>query len=300
MRFRLSIPFGTLLGAKLRIHILLPVFIALSVWLDALPYYLMLFALVFGHELCHTLAARALGIEVLEIELAPFGGVARVASDMELRPVCEIVVALAGPAFNVLLVFLAAFAERYWILDPERLSSFIGANLLLAGFNLLPALPLDGGRVLRAALALPFGLTRATKIASWTGVCAGILVLALAMYNAIYGAINITFFLCGAMLIVMALREGRGAETLYLRDITARERALYRDGALPVRWIAAASDSSVRSVVRRFRPNSYHRVIMLDGGLRECGSLTEEELVHAMMHSHSETPLKKIRQHRLP
>lgn len=292
---RLSFPFGTLCGAKLRIHIFLPLFLLLAAWLGMLPYYLLLFALVFGHEICHSLAARAMGIEVTEIELAPFGGVARVASDIELRPVAEIVVALAGPAFNVLLVLLATFVDHFLLLCPAYLASFIGANLLLAGFNLLPALPLDGGRVLRAALSLPLGLTRGTKIASLSGVSVGCLLLALAVWSALSGVINIAYFLSCAMVVMMAIREGRSVQTLYLRDIAARERALARDGLLPVRILAAPSQASVRSVVRRFRPRSYHRVVLLDESLRERGEVTEGELVRAMMNYRSEVSLGELR-----
>ena len=290
-----SLPFGTFFGAKLRLHVLLPVYIALAAWLNVLPYHLMLFALVLGHELCHAAAARLLGVEVLEIELAPFGGVARLAPEMELRPASEIVIALSGPAFNVLLVLLSAFAERFWPPDARVLSPFIEANLLLACFNLLPALPLDGGRVLRAAIALPLGLTRATKIAALSGVIVGGLLLAAGIWGAANGAVNATYLLCGVMLLLMAAREGRSAETLYLRDITARERALRREGALPVRWIAAAPETTVRAVARRMRPGSYHKIVLIGEGLRERCTLTETELTRAMLGGQSETPLGEIR-----
>ncbi len=291
---RLSIPFGTLLGARLRVHPLLLAMLVFSYWMGALPYYAMMFALILGHEIAHSLAAKALGIDILEIELAPFGGVARLSAELEMRPAAEIIVSLAGPALNVLLVLLAAFWDRYAFFPPESLSAFIGVNLMLAGFNLVPALPLDGGRVLRAALALPLGFSRATKIASLLGVGLGIAIVAAGIWGAVKGLVNLTYFICGITLVLTALRERRSAAALYLRDVTARAGALARDGALPVKYLAAPGDATVRAMVGRFRPRTYHRVVLLDGALKERGELSEGEIVKALMENRSEDTLMDL------
>jgi Zn-dependent protease len=141
----------------------------------------LLVSAVFGcvllHELGHALMARRFGIRTLDITLYPIGGVARL-ERMPRNPGAEFLIALAGPAVNLAiaaglggLAFLSGAWEpgAYLTLADHFVSSLIGFNLVLALFNLVPAFPMDGGRVLRALLSGWLGRLRATEIAAQVG-----------------------------------------------------------------------------------------------------------------------------------
>src|SRR6266404_7719828 len=168
-----SLPIVRIAGIQLRIHI---TFLLLIGWL-AIGYYsqagsaaavagvlviLLLFACVVLHEFGHAFAAKAFGINTPDITLLPIGGVARL-ERMPEKPMQELVIALAGPLVNVVIapglsVAIgwrgAAGVEVFE--SPNLLTQLLAINVLMFLFNLLPAFPMDGGRVLRALLATRF------------------------------------------------------------------------------------------------------------------------------------------------
>jgi len=114
------------------------------------------------HELGHAMAAKRFGIETAHITMYPFGGVAAI-KGMPEDPDQELVIALAGPAVNFVLV--AAFGLAWGAFGGRFLVAMIGVNLMMGLFNLIPALPMDGGRVLRALLARRMGWVPASMLA---------------------------------------------------------------------------------------------------------------------------------------
>lgn len=181
-----SIPIFRVSGILVRIHV---TFLLLLAWL-AFSYYtqggsaaaagrvgfiLLLFACVLLHEFGHAIAAKAFGINTPDITLLPIGGVARL-ERMPEKPSQELIVALAGPAVN-LVIALALFlvigfrdvTDTGAVEAPSMLTKLMVINVWLVLFNLLPAFPMDGGRVLRALLATRLNYARATQIAATIG-----------------------------------------------------------------------------------------------------------------------------------
>jgi len=153
----------------------------------------VLLACLILHELGHTLAAQRLGVPVIEIMLLPIGGVARFAHEPR-KPRHELLIALSGPLVNLLIAICSWLAlEQYRVpLDPNNLLSIgepsalallrvlFWGNAILSLFNLLPALPMDGGRVFRVLLALSLGRSRATQVAAAVGQLIAIVLLSIA------------------------------------------------------------------------------------------------------------------------
>ena len=131
------------------------------------------FGCVVLHELGHALTARRFGIETRDITLYPIGGVASLRS-MPRSPKAELLIALAGPAVNVAIASLLIGLSQIGLLGNELskdglLGTLLFINLMLAFFNMIPAFPMDGGRVLRAVLTKWVGRLRATTIAAGIG-----------------------------------------------------------------------------------------------------------------------------------
>ncbi|MDD4680610.1 MAG: M50 family metallopeptidase [Clostridia bacterium] len=236
------------------------------------------------HEMSHVLAARLLKLKVSEIELLPFGGAVRIQSLFELNPVHEILVSVAGPLSNVLLLlFYFGGVQLKWLTPFSQDSDFVNINLMLAGFNLLPALPLDGGRMLRAILARQMGIQRATRIANGMGLLLALILTTAGLYGLYYRVVNYSLFILSGFLIYSVIQEKRNATYVMLKDITYKKEALLKEGSLPIRNIAVISNLALKDVVKKFIPQRYHYIQVMDEQLKELGTLNESEIVNGLL-----------------
>lgn len=175
-----------------------------SIW-----FILSLFVCVVLHEFGHALTGRRYGITTKNIVLLPIGGVANM-EKMPEKPIQELWVALAGPAVNVLIAALLALVllTQGKLVVPESADAAISAsnfllnllvvNLWLVLFNLIPAFPMDGGRVLRALLAMRYDRVKATNIAAKLGQLLGIVFIGLGLFNNVWLIFIGVFIFLGA------------------------------------------------------------------------------------------------------
>jgi Zn-dependent protease len=167
---------GRTAGIDLYMHPTFLILLAYAAHLDGtlgVVFTVAMFACVLLHELGHSLTARRFGIETLDITLYPIGGVARL-ERMPRKPGVELLVALAGPAVNFFIAAMLWSVTAVVGLGTEGLvgqfvAGLVAINLVLGLFNLIPAFPMDGGRVLRALLSGWLGRVRATEIAAGLG-----------------------------------------------------------------------------------------------------------------------------------
>jgi Zn-dependent protease/CBS domain-containing protein len=186
-------------GIQVRIHLTFLLLLGFYAWIyyteggakaavDGVAFTLLIFLCVLLHEFGHAFAAKAFGIRTPDITLLPIGGVARL-ERMPANPWQELIIAVAGPAVNVLIALVVLLLiggvlplHEFLLIDTASgslLAKLFFVNMLLVAFNLIPAFPMDGGRVLRALLATQMRYVAATQLAARVGqVIAALFVVA--------------------------------------------------------------------------------------------------------------------------
>ena len=158
-----------------------------------------MFVCIVLHEFGHALTARRFGVSTRDIVLLPIGGMARL-DKLPEKPIHEFLVAVAGPAVNVAVALI--LSSFFFIVSPRELfaqalgsetdlignyfffvPALIFLNITLAVFNLLPAFPMDGGRILRALLSMRLSRTKATRIAATVGQVIAVAMFVLGLWN---------------------------------------------------------------------------------------------------------------------
>ena len=293
-----SFPIGRLFGSQLRVHVtffLLLAFIGASTWSEQGPeaalwtivFILLLFACVVAHEFGHALMARRFGIRTPDVTLLPIGGLARL-ERMPENPRQEILVALAGPAVNVVIwavltLLIGAPTETEQLtgmaITPSTLPSQLATlNLILAVFNMVPAFPMDGGRVLRAVLSMFTDRVRATRIAAGAGQMVAFL---MALTGLMSG--NLMLVLIAGFIFIAA---GGESADVAMRDVA---RKLMARDAMITEYESLRPENPIALAATTLIRTTQHEFPVLDTEGHLAGFLTREALFHAMAEGAADT-----------
>jgi Zn-dependent protease len=294
-----SLKLGEFRGIGVYMHatfLILIAFVAYSHWaageglaktLEGVGFILALFGCVVLHEFGHALMAARFGIKTRDITLLPIGGVARL-ERMPEEPLQELWVALAGPAVNVviaavLLVWLYLSAtlmplETVTTTGGPFLERLMIVNVLLVVFNMLPAFPMDGGRVLRAVLATRMDYTRATQIAAAAGQSMALL----------FGLIG---FLYNPFLLFIALFVWIGAaQEASLVQIRSALGGIPVQRAMMTEFRTLAPENTLGDAVELILAGSQQDFPVVEDG-RVVGILTRHDLLTGLAQRGRDTPV---------
>lgn len=303
-----SFPLGTVKGTTIRVHL---TFLLFLVWIGGTHYLrggaaaaaagvlfmALLFTCVLLHEFGHVAAARRYGVQTPDITLLPISGVAQLERIPE-KPGEELVVALAGPAVNVAIAALLALAlggvpsasDGMEVENPGMglLARLFWVNISLVLFNLIPAFPMDGGRVLRALLAYRLGYTRGTRIAASIGQ-------AVAFGLGLLGLFGNPLLLFVALFVYMGAASE--ASAVQLRE--AGQRMIASDAAV-TRFDTLSPSSTIEDAVESLLRTSQHEFPVVDGAGRLRGVLTREDMIRALREQGADTPVLDVMRRDIP
>lgn len=303
-----SFSIGTVRGTVIRIHV---TFFLLLLWigvahglhggvaaaLDGVVFISLVFFCVVLHEFGHVAAARRYGIKTPDITLLPIGGVARMERIPE-EPGREIAVALAGPAVNVAIALLLALilggvpapTAMMDVQNPgiDMLQRLFWVNVFLGVFNMIPAFPMDGGRVLRAILAYRMGHARGTEIAARVGQ-------GLAFALGLLGLFGNPLLIFIALFVYLGA-AGEAAEA----QLSAAAHGLLTSDAMETRYEQLAPDATIADAVEALLRTPQVDFPVVDGAGRLLGMLTRDDMVRALQQDGPGTPVLEAMRRDIP
>ena len=289
-------------GTAIRIHVTFLLFLLIigivvfrqsgsNAALDAVAFITLVFACIVLHEFGHILMARYFGIKTRDVTLFPIGGVANI-ERMPDKPYQELLVALAGPFVNF-VIFSIIFITLGRELDATQIENIgdpasslavrvASANLVLMIFNLLPAFPMDGGRVFRALLAMRIGKSKATRIAAAIGQ-------ALAIFLGFLGFFGNPMLILIAIFIFIA--AGSEAETATFHDathdLTVRDAMILSPAPL-------RPQDTLREAINHLLSRADDDFAVVEKGNPEIGTVTRDKLLLALAAHDDGTPVSSV------
>lgn len=245
----------------------------------SLTFVLFIFVCVILHELGHSLTAQRFNIQTREISILPIGGVAQLESVPE-KPKEELLVALAGPAVNIIIAgviypFVTMNADMAELENLSRigpanfLAALMSINLWLALFNLIPAFPMDGGRVLRALLAFKMGHAKATSIAASVGQVLAIVFVFLGFFSNPFLVFIGLFIFLGAQAEAVYARSKFLLKGFTVGDVLMRQ--------IPI----IESDATVLQAARKLLDSQNKNFLVTVDG-RPAGTIGRDHIIKAL------------------
>ncbi|ACB94192.1 site-2 protease family protein [Beijerinckia indica] len=284
-----SLTIGRFGATTLRVHLtffLLVAWIGVSAWLkggapaarDSVLFVALLFGCVVLHEFGHILMARRFGIETPDVILLPIGGVSLMPR-MPEKPAQEFAVAIAGPTVNIVIAFLlylllgSIHPEHLAQIDNPHISllaRLAAVNIFLVVFNLIPAFPMDGGRILRALLTMKLGKARATQLAASIGK-------AFAFALGFLGLFGNPLLIFIAIFVYMAA-EGEAQMTAF-HEAT---HGLSVADAMETRFNAIPINANLAAAIEMLLATAQHEFPVIDAFGRPVGLLVREDILLAL------------------
>jgi stage IV sporulation protein FB len=230
------------------------------------------------HEAAHIIIADSLGLKIDEIEFMPFGGKIKIGLIEEARLESRLLTTLAGPMANFLTSLLLFIAVKGDII-PIRIGFMLIDYQLKFGFlNLLPALPLDGGRIFALWLMQHMSFIESIRIASRMGKIIGLVLIFAGIGGFILKKGLFLFLIMGVFLFLQSSREEREAPLTFMKLVSGKKGIFLKKGFLPVEQIVVLQDVEVKKILYLFMPQKYYIVCVVDKKMRVIKCLTETEI----------------------
>ena len=274
---------------KLEVHIWTILLFAVGLIFDFFEVLVIAYGITALHETAHILTAKRCGVKTEAVEVMPFGITMRVSKECIANTTDEIKISVAGPLSNFLIVYLV-----YGFYGGAYKEYIIITSLAMGIFNLLPALPLDGGRIMRAILVKKAGHIRATTIAlKITKITSAFVVLS-GLYILFRSGFNFSFLLIGGFLIANLTEERKNANMIIMKDILFSRKKLSEKGTARAEILAADLNESAKKMLGKLSYDKYYLVNVVDSRMEVIKTLTETEVIENMAVYGMNITFKKI------
>ncbi|WP_066503387.1 site-2 protease family protein [Abyssisolibacter fermentans] len=248
---------------------------------------------IFIHEFFHGIGAILMNTKIRRLNIFLFGCVFNFDEFIGLDPKKESLICIMGPLGNILFVLTLKLCEKIF-LGNNFINQLVSYNLYMAVFNLLPMLPLDGGRVLRAIFTYFFGFKLGTKIVLYITYSLSAIFIIISLYSFIVFNKGIIVVFIMAYIVKIALKEKERTSFNFINGLANRKKNIMKKKVLKAYIIVSLENVKVNRILNKLLPRRYHIIIIINKYGELVGSLSEEELIEGVFKHGFDVLLKEL------
>ncbi len=242
--------------------------------------YFIAFIMVIMHEYVHYFTARCFGYKGGSVKILPFGAVLRLSNIDDASVMEEVIISLSGPIFN--LVLAVVFYELSLQLNYRVLKSLLFTNVCLGIFNLVPTLPLDGGRILRAILSAFKTYRVANIITITTSMIIGCIFVMYYLFCFFRGQINFTFGIIAFYIIFCSIKEKERVAYIIMSDIIKKKFRFMKKGYMNNKILSIYCKENLLKALSLVEKNRYIIFTVLDEDMQVLTIIYEGEIIEGL------------------
>lgn len=285
--------FKRLKEVKLKINLLLLILLPVYFYLGYGTEVTICFISILFHELTHIIASMKYGFEMNELELFPFGGVAKSKKIIWFKPDEEIVIAIVGPMISLLIALISFLvikvSQQNYVLEV-----IIKANLIIGGFNLIPLLPLDGGRIIRAFLSKKVGYKLATRRLVMITYVTTVLAMIMGLIMVVRYYYGLYIFLISLFVFLAARKESKMVAFIFIYDIVGKKAEIIKKRVMGTHLLVGLKTVTAIEITKYFLPQKYHIIIVIDNNCNKLGTIHENELLKGIVQNGVDVTLEEL------
>jgi stage IV sporulation protein FB len=277
----------------IQINILIIPLIIMTIINNFVIQYLITMGFIIAHEFAHIVTAIISGARIYSIRILPIG-VNVAIDDSGCSKFSKIYIYLAGPIINIIFAITIYILYAFQIVSIELMLG-VYINIWLAFFNLLPILPLDGGKIAMEALADYSGLYSASKKMYLLSVSLSIIIICLGILVFITNLYNISLVLIGIYILQFSKENKKETALMNIKNFVFRRSRIIKKGIYPAREIVVMKHVKLSEVIKAMDyANMFHLVNVLDDDLRIIQVMSEQEILDALMINNLDTTMDKL------
>ncbi len=244
--------------------------------------YVLTFFAAFIHEAAHMATARVLGEKTTLLRILPVGLNAKI-EDRVCNKYGRIAIYCSGPAINMVMAVVLTIVNTYYLYSSDNMRFFILMNVYLGAFNLLPVLPLDGGKILREILWDRVGIYTTGALLRRISALLALLIVVVGVIQMYVTTYNFSLLIIG-LYVFFAMKPGEGeVGLLNVKNVVYRRSRLMKKGIYPARDLVVMKWVHMSELIKNLDFDRFHIVHVLDEDLRLLNTFTEQELIEGML-----------------
>lgn len=243
---------------------------------------MIIFGVITIHEIAHIIIAKHYGIRVDNITITPMGLMAGMHMTPNLDNKKEMLINVAGPVINLIMICLGCFINSLFLGQSKNLSFFILVNASLLFINILPVLPLDGGKIFKGFLFSRFGYKKTHCIFIFFNKIFSIVIIILGIYQIYISHYNFSLILIG---IFVCLYKSKNIDLQYniISELIRKKSRMQNIEICDVNYAAVFEETRAIDAAQNFLGNKYNIIKVLDRQLKIIGELTESDIIEALI-----------------
>ncbi|WP_250944756.1 site-2 protease family protein [Clostridium felsineum] len=236
--------------------------------------------LVIIHEITHYVTARIFGFSGFDVEILPFGAVLKLKNIDYATQKEDIIISLSGPILNLILavIFYVIFKDS----GRSVYYSLYVTNLSLGIFNLMPAYPLDGSRILKNILSEKITYRNASEISIYVSIFIGVIFLIISIFSFFFNVKNFNMLIVAFFILFCSFKEKGRMVYIVMGDIVRKKIIFLRKGYIENRMISVSVENNLLNALKVVDKNKYTVITVLDKEMRVIDVIYEDEILEAL------------------